>query len=295
MSDCTLFSVADAFPDIMEALNQQPKEIQTGISALDEELVTISGKYISVAGETSTGKTDFCVSVAVNRIRTGNPVLFASIEVGEHAMLRRFASHFANAFAPGIDAAFQTEREIKSLTPEQQAALNGGVERFEQCKQFLYLYDGSDQFGGKEMRVVEHVAVKAKEISRKHCVPCLVVCDYFQLLATRESTGTATEKFDALSHKLAQLAHETGSPVIVPCATNKDGSIRGSGQVNYDNDITLHLSIDKSECSEDDLPMMAVRPMVAHVSKNRDGRARARVKLDYRPASHRFTDRGGEL
>lgn len=295
MSDCTLFSVADAFPDIMEALKQQPKEIQTGIGALDEELVTISGKYISVAGETSTGKTDFCVSLAVNRIKEGNPVLFASIEVGEHAMLRRVASHFANVYSPGIDAAFQSENGVKNLTPEQQTALDGGVEMLEQCKQFLYLYDASEKYGGKEMRIVEHIAAKAKEISRKHCVPCLVVCDYFQLLATRESTGTATEKFDALSRKLAQLAHETGSPVIVPCATNKDGSIRGSGQVNYDNDITLHLSIDQAECSEDDLPMMAVRPMIARVKKNRDGRAGARVKLDYRPASHRFADRGGEL
>ena len=35
--------------------------------------------------------------------------------------------------------------------------------------------------------------------------------------------------------------------------------------------------------------------MIVHVKKNRDGRARARIKLDYRPASHRFTDRGGEL
>lgn len=295
MGNSSLVSLADAFPNIMETLKKQPPEMLTGIDGLDEELITISGKYISIPAESSCGKTALCTTIAANRIVKGGAVLFVSLEVGEETMVRRFASHFANRFSPSVDVPVQPKYGIDALSDKTIDALKGGIELLDQCKHNLYLVDGSEEYGGKDIHYVERIEKKAKEISMKHGMPCLVICDYFQLLLTREATGTATEKFDTLSHKLARMAHETGCAVIVPCSTNKDGSIRGSGQVSFDNDITLQLVIDQEECSESDLYSLAVRPMIAHVKKNRDGRAQARVKLDYRPASHRFINRGGEF
>lgn len=274
--------------DTMSIIKPLFKRMITGLDELDNALESVDGKYISVTGQPGRGKTDFAVAVAANAIRENRPVLFVTLEIGHRATVKRFVANFANALHPNVDIPLQRLNDPKCLGEEQRAALTEGVAAFDECKQHLYLVDGTKEYGGPDSRFVERISTMAKALNEKYGEPCLVVCDYFQLLAQREEAGTSTEKLDAVSRKLAALAHGTGCAVVVPCSINKDSSVRGSAQVHYDNDVTLELKLACAKDEIDEVMSSSIRPMDIHIVKNRDGLAGAHISVDYRPASHRF-------
>ena len=276
--------------DTMSIIQPRFRLMTTGLSELDKALETIGGKYVSITGQPGHGKTDFTIAVAANAIRKGQPVLFVSLEIGHRATVKRFVANFGNALHPDTDIPLQRLGDAKSLNGDQQVALAEGVSSFDECKQHLYLVDGTKEFGGANARFVEHISAMAKALTEKYGEPCYVICDYFQLLGQHEESGTTTEKLDAVSRKLATLAHGTGCAVITPCSVNKDSSVRGSGQVHYDNDITLELRLDCAKNEVDEAMSSSIRPMDVYIMKNRDGLAGAHINVDYRPASHRYFD-----
>lgn len=294
MVNSTPPSAAEYFPNPKETLYHLPKKIVTGISSVDNELVTLSSKFATISGQPSTGKTALCTTIATNQILQDKPALFVAAELGEKPMLRRFASCCSNICTPSTDVSPQCEEEVESMPDALHLAFQKGIELFSRHSQYLYLFDCSSKYGGNELRYVERIAKYAKAISDKHGTPCMIICDYLQYLLTREKTGTSTERYDAVSCKLAKLAQDNDFAVIAASSANRDGSMRGSGQIAYDSDISLELYLDEEECDKKSLQSMQIRPMIAHIKKNRDGRAEARVKLDYRPASHRFVDRGAD-
>lgn len=294
MVNSTPSSAAEYFPDPKETLYHLPEKMVTGIDGLDAELVTLSSKFATISGQPSTGKTALCTTIATNQVLQNKPALFVAAELGEKSMLRRFAACFSNICTPSIDVAPQCKEELEAMPDALNLAFQKGIELFAKHSQYLYLYDCSPKYGGNELRYIERIAKYAKTISDKHGTPCLIICDYLQYFLTREKSGTSTEKFDAISCKLAKLAQDNDFAVIAASSANKDGSMRGSGQIAYDSDISIELYLDEEECDKKNLRAMQVRPMVAHIKKNRDGRADACVKLNYRPASHRFIDHSGD-
>lgn len=293
MANSNLLSAAEYFPNPKEELYKLPKKMSTGINALDTELVTLSSKFTTISGQTASGKTALCSTIAANQILQNNPVLYISTELGEKTMLRRFAACFSNIRNSSIDVAPQCKEELESMPDALHLAFQKGINLFAEHSHYLYLFDCSAKYGGSDLRYVERVAKLAKTVSDEHNAPCYIICDYLQKFLTREKVGTSTEKFDIVSSKLAKLAQDNGYAVIAASSANKDGSMRGSGQIIYDNDISIELYLDQEMCDKRNLGSMQIHPMIADIKKNRDGRAETQVKLDYRPASYRFVDCGG--
>lgn len=288
---CMVPSLAEMAPDVYGLVTAQPPKILSGIDALDDRVYSLAGKYVNINGPAGVGKTDVLSMITRTNLKAGTPVLFCSLELGIGAMIRRLVSCASNELHPDEDITPEDYANAETLGGEKAVALRDGVASIESMMQRLYLFDGCAKGAGSGVlghRYVERVASSAKAIVRHYCAPCVVICDYFQLLTTESKTGTSTESYDYVSARLADLAHTTGCAVIVASSQNKDGSIRGTNQVNYDCDVLINLAVDKDELDDEDISHLAVRPMLLRIDKNRDGVAGGAVKVRYRPASHRY-------
>lgn len=153
--------------DTMSIIQPQFKLMTTGLSELDAALETIEGKYTSITGRPGHGKTDLIITIATNAMREGHPVLFASMEIGHRATTKRFVANFANTIHPDIDVPLQRLGDAESLKQEQRNALAEGVAAFDECKQHLYLVDGTKEYGGADARFVERISAMARAITGK--------------------------------------------------------------------------------------------------------------------------------
>lgn len=284
-------SLAEMTSDIYELVTAQPPKILSGIPELDDCVYSFAGKYVSVGGPAGSGKTDILAAITRTNLCAGLPVLFSSLELGVSPMVRRLVSCASNEIHPGEDITLEDFANAANLDSAKAIALHDGVAAVEATKHHFYLFDGCGKGNGSGNlghRYVERVASSARAIMRHYGMPCVVICDYFQLLTTESKTGTSTESYDHVSARLAELAHTTGCAVIVATSLNKDGSIRGTNQLTYDCDVVINLSIDKDDLDDEDISHLTVRPMLLNIKKNRDGVAGGAVKVRYRPASHRY-------
>lgn len=288
-----ILSLAEWLPDTNDLMEQKSSSLHTGFYTLDSIINGLDRQYVSITGKPGSGKTALACTIASNNLASDRAILFISLEIGTLLASRRFLSLYCNKNTPLVDVPINLLKKEASLTPDQATSLSSGIILFNKIKPNLYIADGSSKYGSEGIQFVDDIKSAAIELSQNYGNPCLVIIDYFQLLNTRDSVGTSTDKYDKISSILASIAHNVGCGVIALCSVGKDGKIRGSSQVDFDCDISLSLDIDAAKTNIQEVLRYAIRPMVIKVKKNRNGAVGDSIKLNYRPASHRFYE-GGE-
>ncbi|MBW1992562.1 MAG: replicative DNA helicase [Deltaproteobacteria bacterium] len=245
-----------------------PPGLQTGFFDLDARIGGLEpGNLYVVAARPGMGKTALALNIAVNVARSGQPVLFLSLETGNSQLTQRLLAALFNLSHQHLRDGQIDEREWERL-----------VRLAEKLDLPLYLDDQS---------AMTHLEVRAR--SRRAAAKWgirLLVVDYLQLVSAPEAKSREQE-VAAISRSFKALAKELDVPVLVlsqlnrACEARQDkrpvlSDLRESGAIEQDSDVVAFLYRD--DYYREDSPDRGVAELL--VRKNRHGPT-GTVKLQF--------------
>lgn len=197
---------ASSLGEVLNFLNNDDSLIETGLHDLDVKLGKYSfeaGDLIVIGGRPSMGKTNLAMNLIINiseyfrKEESDKSVLFASLEMNEKSVLRRFHSI---SDVPEFDSSQAFYAETK--------------ERLNKLK--IYIED-FNSFSNRWAKPINMLIKKIRDRHRRNALG-LVVVDNIQLLQTNDNKRydqNRTVEISAIARALKWLAKEINCPVVV--------------------------------------------------------------------------------
>lgn len=250
---------------------------QTGINALDGITNGIYPGQLTVVGaRPSTGKSAFCLQVALHVARQGKKVLFLPLEMTAAETIDRVIMRVAH---------FDYKDLIRGRLERDQYA--------ELAKVLDWVEDMSDRF-----KVYENVReLEAIEELIRRERPDLIVIDQLSQIRTAQQFGTTRERYTDITRRLKAIALEENTAVWLPCQMNRESSKTGtvtidylkeSGSIEEDADVVIILANDKNDDGRT-FGDKASRVVTMQVAKNRQGATRDGIELNFYAPRFTFT------
>lgn len=204
-----------------------PIGVRTGIDVIDTYFGGIlSGAMYVLSGSPGSCKTTLARNVMENLAFDGKKVAMLSLEQTTSQIMGAVAARIAkqNVFILNC------------------GSKNGDIEAIKKAKEYVSTLplDIDDR---------PHTLTEMMSWGRRKVAwgAELLVIDYLQRIAPDQSMSRMSEeqRLSKISTAIADLAKETGCPVMVIAALNRQGQLRGSGMIDYD--AYCHLRMDKGE------------------------------------------------
>jgi replicative DNA helicase len=202
------------------------------------------GDLIIIAGRPSMGKTALALNISENAARSGNKILFFSLEMAKELLLNRLLSSMAGVDANRFRNGRFQEEDFSKIT---NAA--GNIHSLP-----LIIDDRSDI-------TVMDIRATARQAQRKGNLS-LVVIDYLQLMRPVTRYQSREQEVAEISKSLKALAKELRVPIIVLAQLNRDcesngvprrplpRDLRESGSLEQDADLILFPWREAVYCEE---------------------------------------------
>lgn len=212
------------------------------------------GQLITVGAGTGVGKSIFALNSAVAALRSGNSVLYFSLELGAEEMTQRRLSSMSSisleAVKDGIEADALTKAHIES-------------------ENFKYTLVVDPQ------QTLESISSRAHIEARSEFGLDLIVIDSLQLIAATGEHSSRQEAVAQISQGLKLLAGELQIPILVTAQLSRSfygdrfgspriSDLRESGAIAMDSDVIVLLN------RREDLGAVA-QPTQVILAKNRGG------------------------
>jgi replicative DNA helicase len=215
---------SEMFPEEVIQDFDKDKELATGFPTLDRNFHLIPGEFLIVAGETSIGKSQFALNIAVNVAKQGKKVLIVSLEMKRKHILSRLV---AMELQFPIKYAFATSNEYKAKVRQ----LMGTMDWLEN----ILLMDDT----GNSLNDVMGAIMSVK--------PDVAIVDYIQLMAVNGQMGeekvmaqiAQTMQNKCRDYRLimvSQLARKTEANDKNPLSR-----LKGSGALEYSASGILYI------------------------------------------------------
>lgn len=258
--------------------------IPTGLIGLDKLLNggIRRGNLLTLGARPGVGKSAFGETIALNAAKTGQSVLFLSMEMPEAEIVERAIANVGK-----LSATMLASADASKIKDDVWPEITKTAQRLEELNFFI-----DDEPALSLLQVV----TKARQVKRKASIDLLVV-DYLQLM-----TGTDEKRYrqlEEITKGLKALAKNLNIAVVSlsqfsreiekrPNPRPKLSDFRDSGSIEQDSDILLGLHRD--EMGEDaGLSNYAE----LFVMKNRQGRT-GKISLTYTAENLRFDNFYGE-
>ncbi|MCD8211419.1 MAG: toprim domain-containing protein [Oscillospiraceae bacterium] len=301
----------DLSKDIEDIRSEQGRK--TGFSNLDEKLGSLySGLYI-IAGASSVGKTSFCGMLADNLAKSGQHVLFFSLEMSRFELIAKtlaremYLLHASNPL---------TAREIREGKSSEDILRAGEAYR-ETVGSNLSIIEGNLS------TTVEDIEEKTRAyIARNKIKPCLII-DYLQIIPPSKDPETGRKPSDSreITEKnvvaLKRLSRDLSIPIIVISSLNRQNyltpisfeALKETGLLEYSSDIVfgLQLAAVNSEKITGNSTLAIKRKFLSEAKKNPDrkvelinlknryGPSEWSVYFNYKPARDVYIEHPGEF
>ncbi len=286
--------IRHSFIDDLQKHYQQ-KEIKTGIKKLDAVLGggLYPGLYV-LGAVTGLGKTAYSLQIADNIAAAGHKVLFFSLEMGLFEMICRSIA-----------------REIKQMDPETKITtghiLRGKVDDKKDIindhsfNLALEYYGGNiaDNIDIEEGNFDLNMSRIREQVRRFQDSRPVVFIDYLQIIRSEDPRATDKQNTDFNVTELKRLSRDMDIPIIAISSFNRTGykdggfeAFKESGGIEYSADVVLAMMIE----GDGEMDKMKnwkenPRPVSLEILKNRRGKIREDVRLDYYPANNYFEER----
>jgi replicative DNA helicase len=259
--------------------NLSDSYILTSFKELDKLIIGWQPKLYIVAARPAMGKTSFVLNSVFEAVKTGQPVLFISMEMSKEELLEKilctelgFSSY---EFKTGIWGGNTTQIEFDMKIAEI-------------LEMPLFIEDS--------IFTVQEAEAKLKEIKKKYGKSPIVVFDYLQLLDLPEKTDNRVQEISKISRSLKRLSLQHKAPVIalsqlsraVEQRQNKRpmlSDLRESGQIEQDADLVAFLYREayyNPESENKDTEFI--------IPKHREG-SRGTILLHFNATTTKFTDK----
>lgn len=191
--------------------------LSSGFPSLDRYFTLTKGSFIVLAARPAMGKTALADQIAENVARTGEPVLFASLEMPHEELTIRRISRLS-----GVPM-----HEIVSgnISQSSRGAIISAGEKLSRID-MLFTYDNPSA-------TIREIAAAARKIKRQYGRLGLVVIDYLQQII-EGSSGGGVQEMTAIARNSKVMARELDTTVI--------GLSQLSRAVEYRNDKRPLLS-----------------------------------------------------
>lgn len=235
-------------------------EVGTGFPELDKNLYggLHEGLYI-IGAISSLGKTTFSLQLADQVAKSGNDVIFFSLEMSKHEIVAKSISRYTYEIAgnkvlmpSGMMIAKDTQhilngRRYSSYTDAEKQTIREAISRYEnQVAKNLYIYEG--RYKGERLTVDHIKQIVANHIEATGKKP-LIVIDYLQILAPLNERSTDKQATDENVFCLKEISRDYHIPVFAISSFNRENytapvsmqSFKESGAIEYSSDILLGL------------------------------------------------------
>lgn len=241
--------------DYFSQMDERPKFLDWGFPSVTKALETELnlGQYVILSAEPSAGKTAFALSVAVALARQAR-VTFYTLETDKRRLMQRIMARTALVDLGHIKARRFTAPELEAQARAKAKLLN---------LPFLIVHASGC--------TAEQIAADVKA-SRTD----IAIIDYLQLI---EPSDPRADEYTTITHstKTLQQLTRSGRVVLALSQLNKEGNLRGSGQILQDADAVLRIGTppkDKLKTPEQFKAYAADQLRVIKIAKNRDGSRR---------------------
>ena len=224
--------------------------ISTGFNGLDEIIGGGLTRGLYVIGATSSyGKTTYTVQIADAIAKSGQPVLFVTIEQSATEIVAKSLSRYTHDERNSIGGGL-TAQEIVTATKRDRWSV-------EQWERFTRAADAYTTDVAANLRILEgirrpsvaDVKVAADMMAAEFGRSPVIMIDYLQLLAPTDKRDTEKQAVDANVTALRQFARDFKTPVWCVATLNRESysgpveldSYKESGAVEYGADYLFGL------------------------------------------------------
>ncbi len=246
--------------------------VETGYADLDELLSGLQPNAFYVVGaRPAMGKTAFALGMCTNAaMKTGKPVLFFSLEMGQVELSQRILCSDAR-----VDA---TRVKTGRLDESDWNRISHSVGRLAEAP--IYIDDNPHTS-------VMEIRAKARRLQSRVGSLGMVVVDYIQLMQGRSNAESRQVEVSEISRNLKILARELEAPVVALAQLNRGleqrqdkrpmlSDLRESGALEQDADCVMFLYRD--EVYDPQTDQKGIAEVI--VAKHRNGPT-ANVKLAF--------------
>ena len=305
LSDCTaLFTRSHIQSVAME-------RVSTGFPELDRSLNggLTNGLYV-LGAVPGLGKSTLALQIAYNLSSQGIPVLYFALEMNWAWITAKSicrADFMRNHQAGGIRASDLLDaRKAKNFSDAEWARINQAREQIEQDGANLYLYEQGPDLThiGQIQEYIE--AFRATHRERYKNRPLMVVVDYLQILAPRDTALKASDKqiVDDNVRELCKIRDQQQVIILLISALNRISynraitmeSFKESGSIEYSADVILGMQyqgIEKKNFSLEDAKAQSPRNLELTLLKMRYGQDGLRIPLQFYSESSCFQQPDG--
>lgn len=283
-------SVCDLWLEVSRDLHERHRIIQetgksvigieTGIKSLDEMLGGLQPGLSMLVARPSVGKTSLAVQIALNACSNRVPVLFLSFEEPKNRLSVRAVCSMAELIAKD----YMDGRE-------DPAILDHAYHRYRDQLNNFYIIESYKGITLNHVRARAHQLIYRYKREHHH-QRILIIVDYLQKVARSLRSSPDTDfRFDVgqIASQLRSLGlSDLGCPILLLSAQNRasggkagNDTISDSGQVEFDADSVLFLSVDSERDQGDGSAVDLV------VTKNRWG-STGTIPLVFRKDISRF-------
>lgn len=295
--------INDFLKDIVE--NRKTPALSTGFQTLDKELEggLYSGLYC-IGAVSTLGKTTLLLQIADNIAASGKDVLIISLEMARSELMAKSISRITlqEQMEKGgnLERAQNTRAILTGLfhaehREEEQELLRRSIVRYAEYADHIFILEGMGNLGVAEIR-------EAVETHRNNTgnTPVVVV-DYLQILAPADPRSSDKQNTDKAVLELKRISRDYSTPVLAISALNRENysnainmaAFKESGAIEYGSDVLIGLQyagagekiFNLEEAIQSD-----PRQIELKILKNRNGKARATVKLEYYPRYNYFRE-----
>lgn len=289
----TVFGMDDIMAEVMTEIHDASMNggiagIKCGLSSLDGITGGFrKGHLIVVAARPAMGKTAFLLSMALNMVVNGQPVMIFSLEMPKKDLGQRLLSMASEISVSKINGQQGVIEEIDKDILQNQSDILSNVP--------LYIDDASDL-------TIYEIATKARQMKRERNIECLFI-DYLQLMKGNGKFNNREQEVSSISRALKQLAKELDIPVIALSQLNRAvetrtgenkkpvlADLRESGSIEQDADMVMLLhrpeyyGIDSDENGDSTKGRADVI-----IAKNRSGATKT-LRMRFIPEYTKFVD-----
>jgi replicative DNA helicase len=292
--------------------NAKISSIDTGFEGFNNVLGggLKGGRLYAIGAISSLGKTTFVLQVLDNVAKSGNPVLFFSLEMSKTELISKSLSRESFKFCKEEKKDYKlskTASEIfgscTKLNEAQGEVFLNAVKEYTKYAGNIYINEGIENIGVKQIRETLVKFVSCKKVNP------MVVVDYMQMLSPYDKYFSDKQNMDKNVLELKRISRDYKVPVIAISSFNRESylnevsfeSFKESGGIEYSVDVLIGLQLkvdltDPSRANEKDKKRREIneaknkypREIQLVILKNRMYKAWSRVDFNYYPANEFF-------
>jgi replicative DNA helicase len=243
-------------------------------------------KFIILAARPGVGKTSLAIKFATAAAKSGTPVAFFSLEMGETELVDKMIIAEARVNADDYNSG--------SIAPEQWGKTDEAMRAISALP--IYIDDNPKS-------TVTGIANKAR-LLKKQGKCGMVIIDYLQLITPVIRQGrTRDQELGEISRWLKIYAKELKVPFIVLCQMNREidkenkrtprlSDLRESGSIEQDSDIVIFATrpgMDGKEVRDEKTGVELDNIILLHLKKHRGGKI-GRVQIKHNDSMTDFFD-----